>query len=115
MLSVGCGVRVPQRDLSKESQETLKSAQLVKVVTLESGAKLDVLDVVGPVEAWSVQHLSWDQRSSKGDALMRLKVEAVRLGATGIIDVTFDSAGTDALATNTWNSVKASGIAVRLK
>lgn len=109
-----CGVRVPYRDLSKESPQTLESAKHVRVVTLDSGASLDVAEVIGPIEAWSVQHMTWDPHSSKSDALLRLKIEAVHAGADGVIEVTFDSAGTDAMGSNTWNSVKASGTAVKI-
>ncbi|MDC0452133.1 YbjQ family protein [Candidatus Pelagibacter sp.] len=50
-----------------------------------------------------------------GDALKQLKIKAVRAGANGVIDITFDSRGTDTFRTNCWESVQASGTAVVFK
>ena len=44
-----------------------------------------------------------------------LRLKALDLGADGIIDITFDTRGTDTWGTNCWESVQASGIAVKFK
>jgi uncharacterized protein YbjQ (UPF0145 family) len=47
--------------------------------------------------------------------LTQLKLKALDLGADGIIDITFDTRGTDTWGTNCWESVQASGVAVKFK
>jgi len=116
LLLTSCGPRVKVIKLSDISPEILTEASKVQVFRLDNPTpKPDIEKYVGEITAYSCKHLVWDPPASKGDALKQLKVEAVQAGANGIIDITFDSRGTDTWGTNCWESVQASGTAVIFK
>ena len=116
LLLTSCGPRVKVTKLSDISPEILTEASKVQVFRLDNPTpKPDIEKYVGEITAYSCKHLVWDPPASKGDALKQLKVEAVQAGANGIIDITFDSRGTDTWGTNCWESVQASGTAVIFK
>jgi hypothetical protein len=73
-----------------------------------------VAEYLGPLEAYSCKNLIFDPPASKGDALQQLRVKAAQMEADAIIDVNFDQQGTDTWGTNCWETVQASGMAVRL-
>lgn len=98
--------------MSEVPPETLAKALGVRVFTIDNPNPPARFKAVGEITAYSCKHLLTDPPASKGDALKRLQVEAVLKGADAIINVTFDERGTDALGTNCWESVQASGLAV---
>ena len=111
-----CGPKVDVLDLSTIDQKILTEASKVQIFKLDNAQpKPEIEKYVGEITAYSCKHLSWDPPASKGDALKQLKVKAVSQGANGVIDITFDSRGTDAWGTNCWESVQASGTAVVFK
>jgi uncharacterized protein YbjQ (UPF0145 family) len=55
-----------------------------------------------------------DPPATQGDALQQLQVRVMRLGGNAVGNVTFDTRGTDTLGTNCWQTVTASGLALRL-
>ena len=115
-LLTACAPFVPVVDLDRVPQAQVSDSLKIRVFTLESGAVYpDVAEVLGEVTAYSCKFLPTDPPASKGDALKRLRLEALKLQADAIIDVTFDTRGTDAFGTNCWQTVQASGQAVRLK
>ena len=67
------------------------------------------------IKAYSCKLLLSDPPASKGDALKQLRLKALEMGANGIVDVTFDSRGTDAFGTNCWESVQVTGVAVKFE
>lgn len=108
-----CGARVPLIKMDEVPPEVLQSSYAVQIYTVDSVAtRPDVKDFLGPIEAFSCKLLSTDPPASKGDALIQLRLNALKQGATGVVDVTFDVRGTDAWGTNCWESVQASGVAV---
>ena len=108
--------RVKVVNLSDLSPEVLTKASKVQVFKLDNPTpKPDIEKYVGEITAYSCKHLMTDPPASKGNALTQLKVQAVEEGANGIIDITFDSRGTDTWGTNCWESVQASGTAVIFK
>ncbi len=112
----GCGTFVPVTDITKVPKDTLQQAYRIKTYTAGSNVNYpDIDEYLGSITAYSCKHLMWDPPASKGDALTQLKLKAQELGANGIIDVTFDSRGTDAWGTNCWESVQASGVAVKFR
>ena len=112
----GCGPKVDVLDLSTVDQKILSEASKVQIFKLDNAQpKPEIEKYVGEITAYSCKHLSWDPPASKGDALKQLKVKAVRQGANGVIDITFDARGTDTFGTNCWESVQASGTAVVFK
>ena len=116
LLITGCAPLVPVADLSKVPPADLTEMMKIRVFTVGSGTSYPpISSVLGEVSAYSCKHLVTDPPSSKGDALKRLRLEALKLQADAIIDVTFDTRGTDALGTNCWETVHASGQAVKLK
>jgi uncharacterized protein YbjQ (UPF0145 family) len=106
---------VPVTDISKVPKDKLQAAYRIKTYTAENNNYPEVAKYLGDITAYSCKNLLWDPPSSKGDALTQLKLKALELGADGIIDVTFDTRGTDAYGTNCWDSVQASGVAVKFK
>ena len=111
-----CGPKVDVLDLSTVDQKILTKASKVQIFKLDNAQpKPEIKEYVGEITAYSCKHLSWDPPASKGDALKQLKVKAVRQGANGVIDITFDARGTDTFGTNCWESVQASGTAVVFK
>lgn len=112
----GCATFVPVTDVSKVPKDQLRQASQIRIFMLEnSSAYPEIPESLGDVTAYSCKHLLTDPPASKGDALTQLKLKALEMGANGIIDVTFDRRGTDAWGTNCWESVQASGVAVRFK
>ena len=105
--------RVPVEDLANVSSEIVAESSRVAIYLV--GDNVSFQQMLGPVEAYSCKHLTSDPPASKGDALKRLRLNAYRLGANAIVDVTFDSKGTDAFGTNCWESVFASGNAVLIQ
>ena len=111
-----CRPKVDILDLSTVDQKILTEASKVQIFKLDNAQpKPEIEKYVGEITAYSCKHLSWDPPASKGDALKQLKVKAVRQGANGVIDITFDARGTDTFGTNCWESVQASGTAVVFK
>ena len=116
LLLTSCGPRVKVINLTDLSPEVLAEASKVQVFRLDNPTpKPDIEKYVGEITAYSCKHMTWDPPASKGNALTQLKVQAVEAGANGIIDITFDSRGTDTWGTNCWETVQASGTAVIFK
>ena len=116
LLLTSCAPRVKVIKLSNLSPEVLTEASKVQVFRLDNPTpKPDIEKYVGEITAYSCKHLMTDPPASKGNALTQLKVQAVEVGANGIIDITFDSRGTDTWGTNCWETVQASGTAVIFK
>lgn len=113
-LLVGCGTFVPVQNVSEVPDDELQAAYKIETYTVGSDKSgLDVAEYLGDITAYSCKHMMWDPPASKGNALTQLKLKALDMGAEGIIDVTFDSRGTDTFGTNCWESVQASGMAVK--
>ena len=113
---LACATFVPVTDVSKIPKEQLQQAYKIKTFT--AGSELtypEIAEYLGDITAYSCKHLLTDPPASKGDALTQLRLKALELGANGVIDVTFDSHGTDTWGTNCWESVQASGVAVKFK
>ena len=111
-----CGPRVPVFNINDFSPEILTEASKVQIFILDNPTpKPDIEQYVGEVTAFSCKLLMTDPPASKGNALIQLKINAVNLGANGILDITFDTRGSDAWGTNCWETVQASGTAVVFK
>ena len=104
---------VPVTDISKVTEDRLQAAYQIKTYTVENNNYPEVAEYLGDITAYSCKHVLWDPPASKGNALIQLKLRALELGADGIINITFDTRGTDTWGTNCWESVQASGIAVK--
>lgn len=103
-------------DLSKVPKEKLRASLQVRTFVVgNEAAHPNVTDYLGEVTAYSCKQMPTDPPASQGNALTQLRLKALDLGADGIIDVTFDVRGTDAFGTNCWESVQASGTAVRFE
>lgn len=112
----GCTTFVPVVDVSKVPKETLQEAYRIKAYeTTASTNYPEISEYLGNITAYSCKFMMWDPPASKGDALIQLRLKALELKADGIIDLTYDSRGTDAFGTNCWQSVQASGVAVKMK
>ncbi len=116
LLLSSCGPRVKVIKLSDINPDILTKASKVRIFKLDSNQPTPEIEkYIGEITAYSCKHLMTDPPASKGNALTQLKVQAVEVGANGIIDITFDSRGTDTWGTNCWESVQASGTAVIFK
>ena len=116
LLLSSCGPKVDVINLKTVEPEVLAKASRVQIFKLDNAQpKPEIDQYLGELTAYSCKHLTWDPPASKGDALKQLKIKAVGMGANGVIDITFDSRGTDTFGTNCWESVQASGTAVVFK
>ena len=108
----GCAPFVPVIDLTGVHQQDLIKSQKIRTYIVGQMPP-DEFTVLEPLEAWSCKQQSWDPPATKGNALRQLKLLAYRLGATALMDVEFTGHNTDVWGTNCWNSVHASGIAIK--
>ena len=92
----GCTTFVPVRNLKNVPQTTLVNSARVKIFTIDNSNIPEDFEFIEEVSAYSCKHLLTDPPASKGDALKRLKIEAYEKGANAVIEVTFDTQGTDA-------------------
>jgi hypothetical protein len=111
----GCSpASAPVTDISGIPKGKLQAAYQIKTYTTENKNHPEVAEYCGSIKAYSYKHL-WGRPASKEDALTKLKLKALEFGAEGIIDITFDTSGTNTWGTNGWGSIQASGIAVKFK
>ena len=111
-LTVGCSPMVETTNVKDIEPEVLNKAAVIDVYMI--GQKLpSKLAVIQPIEAFSCKHLVTDPPASTGDALLQLQLKALELDASAITNVTFDTRGTDTWGTNCWETVQASGLAVK--
>jgi hypothetical protein len=114
LILTGCGPMVPVVRMDQVPSTERQAAQQVQVFILGVPTPSDAR-VVGPVQAHSCKHLLTDPPATQGDALQQLQLVALRAGANAIGNVTFDARGTDTWGTNCWQSVTASGMALRIE
>ncbi len=111
--AAGCSPFVPVTNLATIDPQTRASAIQVRVLPLgmqiPANAKL-----LQPVQAYSCKHLLTDPPATQGDAMQQLQLRALELHANAVVNVTFDTRGTDTFGTNCWQTVTASGIAASL-
>jgi hypothetical protein len=116
MVLLACSPIFPLLDLDTVSAEEKAAALNVRTYTLDDGGdRPTVGQVLKHLEAYSCKNLLSGGPPSRGDALLQLQLKAARLGADAILDVTFAEGGTVAVGTNCWETIRASGIAVKLK
>ena len=111
---MGCTTFVPVRNLKEVPQATLINSVRVRIFTIDSANLPADFEFIEEISAYSCKHLLTDPPASKGDALKRLKIEAYERGANAVIEVTFDTRGTDTWGTNCWETVQVSGLAVKI-
>ena len=111
----GCAPALaPDKDKPSIQKDKLQAANQIKTYTTENNNYPEVAEYCGSIKAYSYKHL-WGRPASKEDALTQLKLKALEFGADGIIDITFDTSGTNTWGTNGWGSIQASGVAVKFK
>ena len=113
LLVSACDPFVPVTDTALVAPDLIQAARQIEVFTLDNPSSLRPKAFLGEVVSYSCKHLLTDPPASRGDALLQLRLEALKLGASAIVEVTFDTRGTDAYGTNCWETVQASGTAVR--
>jgi hypothetical protein len=112
---IGCAPKAPLvTDMTAISPTDLTAAASVKVFTTEQPPP-KAERTIAPVTAYSCKNSTTGAPPSKGDALLQLQLRAVQSGANGLINVTFDSAVHGDSGPDCWQTVQASGIAVRIK
>jgi uncharacterized protein YbjQ (UPF0145 family) len=106
-----CG---PRGDYIKMADQTPQEVTASMNVRVFEGSAFtgNVSQYLKSVSAFSCKNQAYDPPPSKGDALSQLRIKAMRLGANAIVNVYFDTDGTDAWGTNCWKSVTATGDAV---
>ncbi len=110
----GCAPRVNVIDTKTIPPQDVQAMRGVGIflVGQQHSPKFEFID---EITAFSCKHMVWDPPASKGDALKQLRKKAYDAGANAIIDVTFDTRGTDTWGTNCWETVQTSGSAVIFK
>ncbi len=114
ILLSACGTFVPVTDVKKIDPDMLKAALQIRTYVIGQPPE-GSYSVIEPIDAYSCKHLVWEKPASKGDALIQLKYKAYAMGANAIMDVAFDTRGTDTWGTNCWETVQASGVAIMIK
>jgi uncharacterized protein YbjQ (UPF0145 family) len=112
LLISACAPMVEVTNVSQVDPQKLGQATQIKTYLVGQDAPRN-FTVVAPITAYSCKHLMTDPPASSGDALLQLQLKALELNASAIVNVTFDTRGTDTFGTNCWETVQASGIAVR--
>ena len=112
----GCSPFVPVIKVADVPKETLQKAYQIQIFEVgNSTSHPQVSDYLGNITAYSCKNMLTDPPASKGDALIQLRLKALELGADAVLDITFDTRGTDTWGTNCWESVQVSGVAVKFK
>ena len=106
-----CGPMVDVTDLTTVGAEKIRLASEIPTYTFQQIAPSNY-KVIAPVTAYSCKSNLYDPPASKGNALLQLQLKALDQKANAIVNVTFDTRGTDTFGTNCWETVQASGLAV---
>jgi uncharacterized protein YbjQ (UPF0145 family) len=106
----GCAPFVEQVDL-KHATPTERDGALAVRIFEGGSATPKIIKRIGDVDSYSCKHLLTDPPASKGNALQQLRLKASRMGANAVVEVVFDTRGTDTYGTNCWQTVHAAGIA----
>ncbi|HXP32023.1 MAG TPA: Rcs stress response system protein RcsF [Stellaceae bacterium] len=113
---VGCiPPQIPTMNVAAVPPSERAAAAKVRVFPPGAATEPTDFDYVGPVEGNSCKHLLWDPPASQSDALEQMRINALRMSATAVMDFTCTMASTDVYGTNCWNSVHCGGTAVRTK
>ena len=108
------GPLVPVTEMASVAPSERTAAANVQVFTVgQTSPKVE--KVVSQLTAYSCKNKTWDPPASRGNALEQLQLKAAQAGANALINVTFDVRGTDTWGTNCWESIQASGTAVRIR
>lgn len=112
-LVAGCGpaAQIGYIDVSKQSRDDITESFNVQIFE-GSSPHPRIETYYESLHATSCKNKLWDPPPTKGNALQQLRLKALSLGANAIVNVHFDTQGTDALGTNCWKSVTATGDAV---
>jgi uncharacterized protein YbjQ (UPF0145 family) len=108
----GCGPFIPVTKLNEVPPETMRDALNVRIVSAGS-ATPKVTAYLGQVQGNSCKNMATDPPPTTNDALLRMRIEAARLGANVVMDAACNTTGTDTWGTNCWASVSCKGIAVK--
>jgi hypothetical protein len=108
-----CAARMPLIDLNQTPSEQMKKATNIKIYKADE-IHPDNFDFKAMVEGHSCKHLTTDPPPSRAEAIMRMKVDAVKNGSSAILDYTCEAFGTDTWGTNCWASITCRGTGVLL-
>ena len=110
----GCGAGnwADRIDLSKVPPSEREASLRVRLFDQSMQAPQPT-EIIGSVQAVSCQNKVWDAPATKGEALVQLRIKALRLGADAVTGITYSERGTS-YKPNCWESVIVSGVAVKL-
>src|SRR5262249_40421064 len=109
-----CAAKVPVTEMATISSVALTTATNLRHFTVEQQSP-KAEKAIAAVTAFSCKHRTTAPPACNGDPRQQLQLNASRMGAKAVINVTFDTGGTDAWGTNCWQTVQASGTPVRVK
>ncbi len=101
-----CGSSLPIKQVNQQAQ----SLPIYQQGQPHPVVKADI----GIVSGHSCKNKLWDTAANEPDALKQLKTNAHERGADGVVNVIFNTQGTS-LNTNCWESIQATGNAVRFE
>jgi len=112
----GCGIFVPVINVSTVKPETMQQAHGIKVLEAHSASSHpEISETLGNITAYSCKAMLADPPPSREDALIQLRLNAAAMGADGIKEIAYESRTKIALCLNCWETVRASGVAVKFK
>ena len=110
----GCSPRLAIQDIAEIDKDVMKQVYQIKTYYIGQDVP-EIKETLGSISGYSCMFWSWEKRANKGDALIQIKLNAHKLGADGILDMTFDSHGTDVWSTACWESIVVTGMAVKFE
>ena len=107
---------VPTIKIASVPKDILAQARRITCYEITNTQHLEIESIQGEIEAYSIKHVLWDPTPTNENALDQLRLNALELGANGIINIRYTK-GTPAeiLTRNCWSSIKVTGTAVTLK
>jgi len=107
---------VPIINVVDVPKDQLQAARQIKIYTADNNNYPEIEKSLGKIEGYSVKHLLWEPSPTEEQALIQIRLRALKLGANGIINVSFSRGGlAEALMRDSWESIKVTGTAVRFK
>ena len=113
LLVSGCGSFLPIRDLNTVPQ-TIKEEALGMPMVTGAMVPKGSFDYLGVVSGHSCQNQLMDAPASREEAELRMKIQAVEMGAKAVLDGSCTALGTN-YGTNCWHSFSCSGHAIKPK
>ena len=113
---IGCiGPRVPVLDVASLRPEEIVAVQRVRIILAGDLPELGGdATLIGLRKAYSCKHDFWEPPASRENALDQLRYLTFQAGGNAVVDVEVYTRAGDVLQNNCWQTVYATGTAIRI-